>query len=282
MDPCVEYGNTIHGNPEPTSEGDNMGGRLPSHLIHKDYIKCLWVGSRVKMASANHGTSLEHDLIRIGVNSARAFLRHITHNPISLTNKDRKCQCGERATQILGSLWLTKPKDPAKDCKQKTTARFLIYSVVSRMDEFGHAQQFLRVNFVLARASQTPGGQNRRKEFLYTYLRQHVIWKSTRFWNAAFFDALQCERSMRPLVKRQDLENGQREETVRDEVHYQENITFGQLGTFTCNMHAFGLSKEMVVDFLRKQVTIASLRPDQVKLLKDNVERMYSIVKEWL
>lgn len=46
-------------------------------------------------------------------------------------------------------------------------------------------------------------------------------------------------------------------------------------------MHAFGLSKEMVNEFLRKQVTIASLRPDQVKLLRENVERMYSGKQEW-
>ena len=46
-------------------------------------------------------------------------------------------------------------------------------------------------------------------------------------------------------------------------------------------MHAFGLSKEMVTEFLRKQVTIASLRDDQVKLLKDNVERMFSSHQEW-
>lgn len=64
-------------------------------------------------------------------------------------------------------------------------------------------------------------------------------------------------------------------------------ISFGSQGlrlfcsTFTCNMHAFGLSKEMVNEFLRKQVTIASLRPDQVKLLRENVERMYSGKQEW-
>ena len=46
-------------------------------------------------------------------------------------------------------------------------------------------------------------------------------------------------------------------------------------------MHAFGLSKEMVSEFLRKQVTIASLRSEQVMLLRDNVSRLYSEQPEW-
>lgn len=37
------------------------------------------------------------------------------------------------------------------------------------------------------------------REYLYTYLREQPIWQSLRFWNAAFFDALQCERVHRPV-----------------------------------------------------------------------------------
>lgn len=40
------------------------------------------------------------------------------------------------------------------------------------------------------------------REYLYTYLREQPIWQSLRFWNAAIFDALQCERvrSILPTV----------------------------------------------------------------------------------
>lgn len=75
----------------------------------------------------------------------------------------------------------------------------------------------------------SPGSQTQKKEFLYTYLRQQPIWRSIRFWNAAFFDALQCERSLRPVVTREEVESN-RLQAVSDELHYQENITFGQLG----------------------------------------------------
>lgn len=37
------------------------------------------------------------------------------------------------------------------------------------------------------------------REYLYTYLRDQPIWHSLRFWNAAFFDSLQMERSNKPV-----------------------------------------------------------------------------------
>lgn len=39
------------------------------------------------------------------------------------------------------------------------------------------------------------------REYLYTYLRDQPIWHTLRFWNAAFFDAVQCERNHRPIPK---------------------------------------------------------------------------------
>lgn len=61
------------------------------------------------------------------------------------------------------------------------------------------------------------------KEYLSVYLREQPIWHSLRFWNAALFDALQCERQHAgvgvPALEALDAEQ-----------EYQENVTFGQLG----------------------------------------------------
>ena len=46
-------------------------------------------------------------------------------------------------------------------------------------------------------AVPSPTGDD--KSFLYMFLREQPIWQSLRFWNAAFFDAVQCERSRRPM-----------------------------------------------------------------------------------
>lgn len=68
---------------------------------------------------------------------------------------------------------------------------------------------------------------------------------------------------------------------IDDDQRFQQNITFGQLGTFTCNMHAFGLSRELCLEFLRKQCTIANLNAEHEKLLRDNIIRMYRETDKW-
>lgn len=158
------------------------------------------------------------------------------------------------------------------------------------------------------------------------YLRDQPIWHSLRFWNAAFFDALQCERANKPIpstrsftkvtTKRNSLpaEEGDKDDNepdyvdvsdddtlsdgakseilpgerelqkkveIADDQRFQQNITFGQLGTFTCNMHAFGLRRELCLEFLRKQSTIANLGAEHEKLLKDNIIRMYRETDKW-
>lgn len=153
-------------------------------------------------------------------------------------------------------------------------------------------------------------------EYLYTYLKDQPIWHSLRFWNAAFFDALQSQRAHRPVpptiqqsttkeVNTKDPVSASKsseansslphsdndvtsiassiinEMELEEDKQFQQNITFGQLGTFTCNMHAFGLSRDLTNEFLRKQCTIANLTKDQVKLLQDNVNRMYRETDPW-
>lgn len=161
------------------------------------------------------------------------------------------------------------------------------------------------------------------------YLRDQPIWHSLRFWNAAFFDALQCERANKPIPSTRSftkvprrrsrissgvasgdvvgsgsdddddedtatsdgakseilqgelLERERKKLEIDDDQRFQQNITFGQLGTFTCNMHAFGLSRDLCLEFLRKQCTIANLSTEHEKLLKDNIVRMYRETDKW-
>ncbi|EHB09416.1 hypothetical protein GW7_12645 [Heterocephalus glaber] len=121
------------------------------------------------------------------------------------------------------------------------------------------------------------------KIYLYTHLKQQPIWHTLRFWNAAFFDAVHCERRKRSPTTRGDAgeQEDKREkwchmtqEERDDSVRFNENITFGQLGTFTHNMLAFGLSKKLCGDFLKKQAVIGNLDQEQYKLLSDHIEQM--------
>ncbi|KAL4657098.1 hypothetical protein GN956_G4753 [Arapaima gigas] len=121
------------------------------------------------------------------------------------------------------------------------------------------------------------------KIYLYTHLKQQPIWHTLRFWNAAFFDAVHCERKKRSPTTRRTAEDDTQErskwchmtqEERDDSSRFNENITFGQLGTFTHNMLAFGLSKKLCNDFLKKQAVIGNLNEEQYKLLSDHIEQM--------
>ncbi|TWW76178.1 hypothetical protein D4764_13G0008400 [Takifugu flavidus] len=115
--------------------------------------------------------------------------------------------------------------------------------------------------------------QKVEKVYLYTHLRQQPIWHSLRFWNAAFFDAVHCERKKRSPPTREKWCHMTQEEKD-DSYRTDENIAFGQLGTFTHNMLAFGLSQKLCRDFLKKQAVIGSLNEEQYKLLTEHIETM--------
>lgn len=119
-------------------------------------------------------------------------------------------------------------------------------------------------------SSSSSVSMQNNKQYLCTVLRDQPIWKLKRFWNAAFFDAIQCERA--------NFYENNREQPNHKYYDWQfhANLTFGQLGTFTYNMNSFGLSKEFCLEFLRKQSTIANITAEQFKLLQDDIESMYN------
>ncbi|XP_053557095.1 uncharacterized protein KIAA0513 homolog isoform X2 [Bombina bombina] len=111
------------------------------------------------------------------------------------------------------------------------------------------------------------------KIYLYSHLKQQPIWHTLRFWNAAFFDAVHCERRKRSPTTRDKWYHMTQEERD-DSLQFNENITFGQLGTFTHNMLAFGLSKKLCIDFLKKQAVIGNLDEEKFKQLTDHIDQM--------
>ncbi|KAM9301501.1 uncharacterized protein KIAA0513 homolog [Gastrophryne carolinensis] len=129
---------------------------------------------------------------------------------------------------------------------------------------------------------QTLDDRKGEKIYLYSHLKQQPIWHTLRFWNAAFFDAVHCERRKRSPTTRGDAgeEEDDRDkwyhmtqEERDDSLQFNENITFGQLGTFTHNMLAFGLSKKLCSDFLKKQAVIGNLDQEKLKQLTDHIEQ---------
>ncbi|KAF2357927.1 SBF1/SBF2 domain [Trinorchestia longiramus] len=257
-----------------------------------DPHKKLWIRDGSQTSLQSWASSLSYDSQTEEANNPRdlmrSFVECIFKAPDDIS-PEQNAHFADAAKTDSGRLWFARCINGKRCCRCVCDATFLalvrhfslVLSECAAADDFSPAKSLMNMCFTYYHEPKSTARSGQTKEFLYVHLRQQPIWASLRFWNAAFFDALQCERTLRPVVTRQELETGSRDEAVKDELHYQENITFGQLGTFTCNMHAFGLSKDMVLEFLRKQVTIASLRCEQVQLLRDNVDRLYSELPEW-
>ncbi|EDS28366.1 conserved hypothetical protein [Culex quinquefasciatus] len=236
-----------------------------------------------------------------------------------------KSDFGQYARTETGRLWFSRLVN-AQRAKSKRVDESTFYSLIQNFaivlfecaesEDFSPAKTLMNMCFTFYHDIDVPGCEPYR-EYLYTYLRDQPIWHSLRFWNAAFFDALQTERKHHPVPPTKGsghvgMIKGVAEEVAAtgasnnvlvvpenerssstsacdrtdpfellEDKKYHQNLSFGQLGSFTCNMHAFGLGRELCYEFLMKQCVIANLTFEQQKLLKDNVDRMYRETDPW-
>ncbi|XP_032230554.1 uncharacterized protein KIAA0513 isoform X2 [Nematostella vectensis] len=140
-------------------------------------------------------------------------------------------------------------------------------------DDFGPAMNLMNMCFTYyhelsdtEEIDQTP-----QKEFLSVYLKNQPIWQSMRYWNAAFFESIHNDRF--PAVITNEVWDSWSTQEKLDYAECDKNSLFGKLGTFVSNMRAFGLGREMCLEFLHKMSTIGDLEPDQIQLLEKNFER---------
>uniref|UniRef100_A0A8B9KPN4 Zgc:91860 n=1 Tax=Astyanax mexicanus TaxID=7994 RepID=A0A8B9KPN4_ASTMX len=184
-----------------------------------------------------------------------------------------------------GKVWLSGKKDIAEKLLKNTTAKTDMKSFFGGLESKlrGPSTRKNENKTVASSPPASPEKKEGEKIYLYTHLKQQPIWHTLRFWNAAFFDAVHCERNKRSPTTRRTAEEEKDErekwchmtqEEKDDSSRIDENITFGQLGTFTHNMLAFGLTKKLCNDFLKKQAVIGHLNEEQYKLLSDHIEQM--------
>ncbi|XP_066589703.1 uncharacterized protein KIAA0513 isoform X2 [Prorops nasuta] len=201
-------------------------------------------------------------------------------------DQEQKATFGQMVLTESGRIWFARVVNARRARACVSEASF--YSLAQHFavalfecheaDDFAPAKSLMNMCFTFYHAVEVPGLEPYR-EYLYTHLRVQPIWTSMRFWTAAFFDAVQCERAARPVPPRP--KSFDQEVIAAEDRKFQANIVFGQLGTFTCNMHAFGLSRQLCLEFLRKQCVIANLTKDQEKMLRDNIERMFDETEPW-
>lgn len=236
-----------------------------------------------------------------------------------------KSEFGQMARQESGRLWFCR-YTMAQKLKSKRVDEITFYSLVQNFaiilfectesEDYTPAASVMNMCFTFYHEIEVPGCEPYR-EYLFTYLRQQPIWHTLRFWNAAFYDALQSKREQHMAVSQKkrgknnpnnpwkSLSRGQSEgeeeqhsdsssssshhsfaasginDLTDNNQRYQQHIAFQQLGTFTCNMHSLGINKDLCIEFLMKQSSTLRLPKDKVKLIRDNISRMYHETDLW-
>ncbi|XP_052232823.1 uncharacterized protein LOC127845747 isoform X2 [Dreissena polymorpha] len=233
------------------------------------------MGSEKSWSSQYSLDSQPDDLTLECMGFMKAFVSKI-FNPNEDIPQLEKAKFGQYCQQVPGRQWFARYVNSQRVVSKKVDEsiffRLVQYFAVvlfecNESEDFVPAKSLMNMCFTFYYEAHM--GKKRLKNFLYSFLRDQPIWQSLRFWNAAFFDSVQNERARKPVCTSEDDQEFQ-----NDDIRFQENITFGQLGTFTNNMRAFGLSSELCVEFLRKQSTIANLNKEQVQMLRDNINKM--------
>jgi hypothetical protein len=114
---------------------------------------------------------------------------------------------------------------------------------------------------LLVNMSQT-FSKGESEKYLSEEIKLHPLFQDLRFWEAAFFDAVQCEKEKsRTRVMRKNKtpwkQLGDAEKA--EQVWHEENMVFGQLSSYALNMPVFAVSKEQTRRFLEKMCNIHEL-----------------------
>ncbi|PBC27948.1 hypothetical protein APICC_00651 [Apis cerana cerana] len=258
-----------------TSLDSNMDGRKLWHRSDSSGSVQSWASS---LSADSQSEEAAADFMK-------SFVPLLFDAPNTI-DQEQKANFGQMVLTESGRIWFSRVVNTRRARPCVTEASF--YSLAQHFavalfecheaDDFAPAKSLMNMCFTFYHEVEVPGLEPYR-EYLYTHLRIQPIWTSMRFWTAAFFDAVQCERASRPVPPRP--KSLDQEASAAEDRRFQANIVFGQLGTFTCNMHAFGLSRTLCLEFLRKQCVIANLTKDQEKMLRDNIERMYDETEPW-
>ncbi|CAD7086404.1 unnamed protein product [Hermetia illucens] len=290
---------------------------LSASLESSDLRIVMRSESEVSVPSWCSSMSLENPAEEVVKEFMKQFV-NIVFTSSSSIGLELKSEFGQKARLDSGRLWFARFVN-AQRAKSKRVDETTFYSLVqyfaiilfecAESKDYSPAKNLMNMCFTFYHEIEVPGCEPYR-EYLFTYLREQPIWHTLEFWNAAFADALKGLQDHRPMngerrlsstvdnrnndnvslscnathsttPGKPKLEQHESVDIVTEEQKFQHNITFGQLGTFTCNMHAFGLSKDLCIDFLQRQAAIASLPKEQEKILRDNIKRMYLETDKW-
>eukprot|EP00743_Colponemidia_sp_Colp-15_P007279 GILK01007861.1.p1 GENE.GILK01007861.1~~GILK01007861.1.p1 ORF type:complete len:717 (-),score=142.24 GILK01007861.1:247-2397(-) len=110
-----------------------------------------------------------------------------------------------------------------------------------------------------------------QREFLQSKLNRHPLWENLRFWEAALFDTIQEEMEKHKMTRKWRFLADDEQKDMEDR---QKNITFGQLGSFSYNMLAFGVPKAQVKGLITKICHTNELGSEYQNILLSNLDNV--------
>lgn len=232
----------------------------PSRTSSADIKNFIPSDSFSSVPSWASSISLDSNQEEASLEFMRMFVS-ILFNDASAITLQLKSEFGEHAKTYNGRLWFARivnvQRSKAKKVDEMTFYALVQYFAIvlfecTENDDFSPAKTLMNMCFTFYHEVEVPGCEP-YPEYLYTYLKDQPIWHSLRFWNAAFFDALQQQRAHKPVPSVKDVKpsslaadnsdgdkismvsSGSEEHSskiveLQEDRQYQQNITFGQLG----------------------------------------------------
>ncbi|OQV20721.1 hypothetical protein BV898_05303 [Hypsibius exemplaris] len=218
----------------------------------------------------------------------RQFVEQIFLNSQPI-GQEEKSQFGELARLESGRLWFARFINSQRINYSSKVDDGTFYRLVQYIaivlfecyqeEDYGPAKILMNICFTFYK--EVPSGASRRirREFLYHHLRKQAIWHSLKFWNAAYFDAMQADRARRSHRERSDNDNnssnqGNTQQSRPQSGTTEEDYVCRTLVDFITNMRAFHVARDSVIEFIRKQSQ--NVNPDQFRSLREQVDAMYA------
>lgn len=193
--------------------------------------------------------------------------------------QEEKAKFGLLVQHPEGREWFGKFIDTQrvynKEVDEFTFYRLVQYFAVALFecnvsDDFGPATSIMNMCFTYHYTSTAIIGRKSSKQYVYEYLKDQPVWKSLRFWNAAFLVAIHADRKKRTG----DIQGWSTwdSEQKKDFEIGEENSSFAHLASFLYMMKSLDVGRKDRDDFLNKMSIIANLRQEQISELEESVE----------
>ena len=145
-------------------------------------------------------------------------------------------------------------------CESKFLQLSATFATILHICEQEDDIESAKVLMILAFTYQCEG------RFVYQEILSLPIWRSMRFWNAAFLHAVHSERKLRTSHNKCFSEQTPEQRVEAAEV--QKNTFFGQMSSFITNMMAFQLPARDISEFREKMFIMSELEEEQKDMLR--------------